>query len=313
VVEGGQVKTRREVLLGGASLCCLPGLALGAKPTRLIEVAPGIHVRRGVDEEATPANADAIANVGCIIGSRLVAVMDPGGSLEDGQRLREAIRAITKVPIGPVILSHVHPDHVFGAGAFKADTSVFVGHERLAGAMAQRAQYYRTRLDQAIGEHRAGPVVEPGHLISGPEELDLGGRKLLLTPHGIGHSNCDLSVFDTETSTLFAADILFVKRTPSLDGSLLGWLKQIAELKKVPAKRAVPGHGPVQVPWPAGAADLERYLGVLLRETRAAIAKGLEITEAVETVGRSERGKWTLFEEYHGHNVTKAFKELEWE
>ena len=318
---GVRMTTRRDVLLGGASLCCLSAAGFGADaprklaPVRLVEVAAGIHVRRGVDEEATPANVDAIANCGCIIGQRSVAVMDPGGSLEDGQRLREAIRAITKLPIGYVILSHVHPDHVFGAGAFKAEKPGpwFVGHEKLAGAMAQRGQYYRTRLDQAIGEHRAGPVVEPQGLIRGPDEFDLGGRKLLLTPHGTGHSDCDLSVFDPQTSTLFAADILFVKRAPSLDGSLLGWLKQIAELKAVPAKRAVPGHGPVQVPWPAGAADLERYLGVLLRETRAAIAKGLDITEAVATVGRSERGKWTLFEEYHGHNVTKAFKELEWE
>jgi hypothetical protein len=60
-------------------------------------------------------------------------------------------------------------------------------------------------------------------------------------------------------------------------------------------------------------ADLERYLDVLLRETRQAVAKGLEIGEAVETVGQSERGRWALFDEYHGHNVTKAYKELEWE
>jgi hypothetical protein len=84
-------------------------------------------------------------------------------------------------------------------------------------------------------------------------------------------------------------------------------------LKAIPAQRAVPGHGPEQVSWPAGAANLERYLRVLSTETRAAIATGLEITEAVETVGQSERGKWKLFDEYHGHNVTKAFKELEWE
>ena len=57
----------------------------------------------------------------------------------------------------------------------------------------------------------------------------------------------------------------------------------------------------------------ERYLAVLLRETRQAIAKGLEINAAAETVALSERPHWALFDDYNGHNVIQAFKELEWE
>jgi hypothetical protein len=75
----------------------------------------------------------------------------------------------------------------------------------------------------------------------------------------------------------------------------------------------VPGHGPTSVDWPKAAVDLERYLGVLLSETRDAIGKGIPIEEAVNVVGQSERGKWALFDDYHGRNVTQAFKELEWE
>lgn len=304
--------TRREALLGSGCACLTPALAFAADGA-LSEVAPGIYVRRGVDAEATRDNADAIANIGCIVGRDSVAVMDPGGSLEDGARLRAAIRAISQRPIRYVILSHVHPDHVFGAGAFEADQPAFVGHAKLPAALAQRGDYYRGRLNQELGDNRAGPVVAPTLLVADRAELDLGGRQLALRAHGPGHSDCDVSVFDAQTSTLLAGDILFVKRAPSLDGSLRGWLQQLAELKALPAKRVVPGHGPISVPWPQGAADLERYLDVLWRETRAAVARGVDITEAVATVGRSERGKWSLFEEYHGHNVTKAFKELEWE
>jgi hypothetical protein len=67
------------------------------------------------------------------------------------------------------------------------------------------------------------------------------------------------------------------------------------------------------VPWPAAAVDLERYLELLLSETRQAIAQGMDIGAASQTVAQSERGRWTLFDDYNGHNVTKAFKELEWE
>ncbi|HKE43216.1 MAG TPA: quinoprotein relay system zinc metallohydrolase 2 [Steroidobacteraceae bacterium] len=306
--------SRREVLLGGGCLCCFAGLAVrAAAPLALREVAPGIHIRAGVDEEATAQNAGAIANVGCIVGSDSVAVVDPGGSLVDGEQLRTAIRQVTKLPIRHVILSHVHPDHIFGAGAFLADQPKFVGHARLPYALGQRGEYYRARLEKVLGKEAAGSVVMPTMLVGEYAQIDLGNRALTLTAHATAHSDCDLSVFDRQTRTLLPADLLFVRRVPSLDGSILGWQKALATLKALNAERAVPGHGPASVAWPSGAADLERYLDVLLRETRAAIAKGMDIGAATQSVAQSERGRWTLFEEYHGHNVTKAFKELEWE
>ena len=69
----------------------------------------------------------------------------------------------------------------------------------------------------------------------------------------------------------------------------------------------------MSVSWPGATADLERYLDVVLRETRVAVKRGLDIGTAVATVGQSERGRWKLFDDYHGHNVTQAFKEVEWE
>jgi hypothetical protein len=39
----------------------------------------------------------------------------------------------------------------------------------------------------------------------------------------------------------------------------------------------------------------------------------VEIEAAVSVVGQSERNRWTLFDDYHGRNVTQAYKELEWE
>ena len=59
---------------------------------------------------------------------------------------------------------------------------------------------------------------------------------------------------------------MFVERIPALDGGLLGWLRELDALKRLPAVRAVPGHGPASVLWPAGAADQERYLRALARE-----------------------------------------------
>lgn len=309
--------SRRDALLGSICACCLPTTARAAassrEPFALDEVAPGIFVRRGVDEEASPRNSGAIANIGFVVGNEAVAVMDPGGSLADGERLRATIRQATRLPVRYVLMSHVHPDHIFGAGAFWPDRPVFVGHTRLPRSLARRGEYYRSRLETAVGKGRAGPVVVPTLLVEDRLEIDLGGRVLTLRAHPAAHTDNDLSALDRRTGTLLVSDLLFVRRVPSLDGSLRGWLKELTALKSLPAKAAVPGHGPTRVDWPQASADLERYLGILLRETRDAISKGLEIDAAVKIVGRSERDRWALFDDYHGRNVTQAFKELEWE
>jgi quinoprotein relay system zinc metallohydrolase 2 len=306
---------RRQLILGGLSACCLPlHRARAASSAALREIAPGIHVRRGVDEEATRANADAIANAGFIIGAESVLVFDPGGSLADGAALRAGIQALTPLPIRHVVMSHAHPDHIFGAGAFQEDKPAFVGHARLAAALATRGDYYRERLEAVLGAGAAGPVVMPTLEVTGSLELDLGGRKVRLTAHPLAHTDNDLTLLDAASGTLFCGDLLFVGRVPALDGSVLGWLQALEDLKAAAgATQAVPGHGPERVDWPAGAADLERYLRTLVLETRVAVRDNIGIAAAVERVGAGERGRWTLFDDYHGRNVTQVYKELEWE
>ena len=306
------MRRREALLLGLATLAPRPGHA--ASPALILaEVAPGIRVRQGAIAEATRANRDGIANIGCIIGDESVAVVDPGGSLTDGERLRAGVRALTDRPIRYVVQTHFHPDHCFGAAAFLEDEPVFVGHARMPAAMAARGDYYRRRLADEIGEAQAGRVVTPTLLVAVTSTLDLGNRILDLRAHPTAHTDNDLSLYDRRTATVWASDLLFVDRVPSIDGSLLGWLREITALKATLAARAVPGHGPIAVPWPTGANAEERYLRVLERDIRALMAHGGTIEEAVATAGAGERDKWRLFDNYNGRNVTAAFKELEWE
>ncbi|WP_158807495.1 quinoprotein relay system zinc metallohydrolase 2 [Beijerinckia sp. L45] len=303
---------RREALLGTFCLCCLPTLGRAAD-FKLEEVAPGVFVRRGVDQDATPSNLDAIANIGCIVGRDAVLVTESGGSLADGQWLRQAIKAKTDKPIKYVVLSHVHPDHIFGAAAFTADHPTFIGHAKLREALQQRGEFYRTKLSEVVGVDKVGPIVMPTRAIADAGEVDLGGRVIRFKAHGPAHTSCDLSMVDTQTGLLLPADLLFVARVPSLDGSLLGWLKEIDVLKAMGAAKAVPGHGPTSVDFAGTSADLVRYLTVLRDGVRAEIKKNGSIETAIKTVGQDEKSRWLLFDDYNARNVTQAYKELEWE
>ena len=282
-------------------------------PFAMAQPAPGDFVRVGACAEASAANLDGIANIGFVVGGAAVAVIDPGGSLADGQRLRASIRAVTALPVRYVIMTHAHPDHVFGGVAFLPDHPVFVGHWRLPAALANRVGYDHQRLAALLGEARTGNPVAPTLVVRDTLSLDLGGRRLVLQAFGAAHTDTDLTVLDVGTATLWAGDLLFVGRVPALDGSVKGWLAALDRLQALHAARAIPGHGPASLPWPGGAADERRYLSVLLRDVRSDIAAGRDVDEATRTAGASERGNWALFDSYNGHNVTVAYKELQWE
>lgn len=316
----GQGLSRRHVCGGGAALlCCLPGLraaaaALSERELTLVEIAPGILVSQGVTAEVARDNLGAIANIGVIIGEASAAVIDTGACRLWGERLRQAIHRVTDRPISHVVLTHMHPDHVFGAAAFAADRASVVGHHRLPAALAARADYYLRRLGEELGDLAAGTVVvPPTTLVADHASIDLGGRVLELTAHEPAHTDNDLSLFDRKTGTLWAGDLLFLERIPALDGSLIGWLRVMDALAAIPAARVVPGHGPRVATWPDALAPQRRYLTALRDQIRSRIREGGTMEQAIATVGQEERGAWALFDDYNARNVTAAFHELEWE
>ena len=288
--------------------------SLAAGTFELTEVAQGIYVHHGVNQDYTRANHGGIANVGFIVGDKCVAVIDPGGSLWEGNQLREAIGRTTKLPICYVIYSHIHPDHVLGGRAFVRDHPVFVAHARAGQAILNNQKYFAEHFLAPIGEKVKGdPIVVPTELVKDTLDLDLGNRILTLKAYPPAHTDTDLTVYDHKTQTLWVADLLFVNRVPALDGNLKGWLAVIKKLRKVKAARAIPGHGPVSVAWPSAMNAEQHYLEMLLHQTRELIAKGGTLEEALDKVCASQKGKWLLFDEYNKRNVTKAFTELEWE
>jgi quinoprotein relay system zinc metallohydrolase 2 len=294
-------------------LMCLAHAQAPDNALEITQVAPGVFVHFGVNELMTAENDGGIANVGFVVGDEAVAVIDTGGSVHEGYRLRAAIRAVTAKPIRYVINTHAHPDHTFGNAAFTREGAVFVGHRRLSRALSERGPFYLNAFRRIMGDVLDNvELIAPQRRIDEEERLDLGNRVLALHAWRAAHTDNDLTILDETTQTLFAGDLVFLRHIPVVDGSLRGWLTALEPLAHIPASRVVPGHGP-SAPWPVALDDERRYLERLAQDCRALIKGGTPLATAAATAGASERSRWELFAEYNARNATAAFAELEWE
>jgi len=242
----GRVSTKRRVRAALLLLSACAAIARAEKPSPLDvdEIAPGVFVHVGKMLALDAPGHDDIANIGFIVGTRCVAVIDTGGSMRVGRALLESVRRHSSLPVCYVINTHDHVDHVLGNAAFKDDKPVFVGHSNLTAALARDRSFFVERYGGDLDAPATGDeIIGPDKTISTALELDLGGRHLVLRAWPKAHTDCDLTVLDDQSRVLWTGDLVFRERIPALDGSIVGWIADIDELAKSDAAMIVPGHG----------------------------------------------------------------------
>jgi quinoprotein relay system zinc metallohydrolase 2 len=293
---------------------CAVGISNSTNDHFLQVIGDGIYVHHGKHLDIDTGYQGDICNMSVIVGTKGVAVIDTGGSLKVGIELRTEIAKITKLPILYVINTHVHPDHIFGNAAFIADRPVFVGHGKLATAMKLRKEAYDKLNIKYLGEDAKGSeIVLPTLEVKDILELDLGDRLLKLTAYPAAHTNTDITVIDTKTSTLFTGDLLFTQRTPVIEGDIKGLISVLDKLKISNVKQVVPGHGLQTKNWQGAINDEQRYLNILLADIRSSIKKGISMSDTMSSAAASEKDKWVLFDVANRRNVNTIYPQLEWE
>lgn len=280
------------------------------------EIQPGIYVHQGEHLDVDHGYHGDICNIGFIIGDQSVAVIDTGGSLKIGRQLLKAIREKTSLPISYVINTHVHLDHIYGNAAFINENPIFVGHSELPKAMLLRKEFYETTNQNFLNIPPEESIqIPPSLLISvnKPQEIDLGNRKLRLEAFPSAHTNNDLIVVDINTKTAWLADLMFTERTPSMDGDIHGWINALEKIEKNNYEVIIPGHGTPPANNNKAIRKIKSYLELLRNEIRQAIDDGMDLQDALDTIARSEKNKWELFDVQNARNINMVYPIMEWE
>lgn len=301
------------------SLAAVPGTAVAQPAPRADaatldyrlaarELAPGVFVVEGTNDDFAPANGCNIINTGFIVTEAGVLVVNTGPSRRYGEQLRALIARTTRQPVAQVIHLNLHPDYFFGNQAF-ADVPRHASTMTAAG-MAAEAGAYADNLYRLCGDWMAGTEALLPDRPLAPGRFALGKREFELIELQ-GHTASDLVLLDRKSGVLFAGGLVFAERIPTTPHARLdAWLKSLDALERLPFATLVPSHGPV-APDARGLRQTRRYLQWLDAHFRRAAGEGWDMAELLAQPLPEEFRSWAAARTEYVRNVAHLFPRYE--
>jgi glyoxylase-like metal-dependent hydrolase (beta-lactamase superfamily II) len=294
-----------------------------SKPLPYYKIAADTYFLYGNIAEVDDKNRGFNGNAGFVVTREGVVVIDSLGTPRLGRRLIATIRQASKQPIKYLILTHNHPDHSYGASAFKSLPGIkIIGHEGtlnyLDSDSFQGSVAFRRNL---IGADMKGfQGVVPDILVGGPRfnqyTFTLGGKTFAIYNTGQHHSYGDLVVHQVEERNLWISDLAFNNRSTFMgDGHSAEILETMDWLRRSfpDTKLIIPGHGSAQTPPFAMMEKTYNYVKRLRDDMRAAVVAGQDLASAVRQSDFADWHNVPLYHENHKKNANFIYLEMEQE
>jgi len=292
-------------------------------PLPYFKVANDTYFFFGNIAEVDQYNRGWNGNAGFVVTNDGVVVIDSLGTPKLGKRMIATIRSVTSKPVKYLIVTHNHPDHSYGASAFRQlggvkviahiGTLDYIRSEKIDSSAAFRRTFIKPDMAGFAG-------VEPDIPISGKlfssYTLKTGGRTFEIFNVGKHHSYGDLVVYQPGQQVVWISDLAFNQRTTYMgDGNSLraieaqDWLlKKFARVKLM-----IPGHGSAQTsPFPM-VKRTQSYIKRLRAAMRKAIADDVDLLSAVGQTDFKDWRSTRLYKLNQRANANFVYRELELE
>ncbi|HEX6484732.1 MAG TPA: MBL fold metallo-hydrolase [Ktedonobacteraceae bacterium] len=213
------------------------------QPELAREIAPGVIV-------LPDQHIDLVPNIGIVIGTDAVLVVDCGLGRANGKRVLH--KAMEVAGSKPLLLTstHFHPEHAFGTQAFKGHATIMTNTTQ-ADELREKGAFYLTLfrdLGPEVRELLEGvELVMPDETYQGERAIDLGGKRVVLRELA-GHTRGDQIVFLPHEQVLFTGDLVenrLFPIFPDQDAHAKQWIEALAHMIRLSPATVVPGHGEV--------------------------------------------------------------------
>lgn len=243
-------------------------------------------------------------NAGVFVGRDGVVVIDTAFTAERGRTLREAITALSPLPVRTVVNTHHHGDHVYGNYLFPGAT--IVSHERCRDAVL--ADEFETTTWFPGVEWGELQVSAPTLTFEDSISIWCDDVRAVVRHVGPAHTSNDVIVWVAEHHLLYAGDLVFNGGTPFVVmGSIQGLIETLRDLAELKPDTVVPGHG--QVAGPEVIQDQIAYLHFVQEIAAEGFRAGREPLELARATDLGAFAPLTDGERLVG-NLHRAYSEL---
>jgi glyoxylase-like metal-dependent hydrolase (beta-lactamase superfamily II) len=279
----------------------------GLKPQK---VGEGIYCYFGKPEAMDRHNNGNMVNSCFVDMGKEWLVIDSGPTYLYAKEASEQIFRIKPLPIKLVINTHVHDDHWLGNGYYKQHGATILGSQSFDDINVDQ----KTRMQNRISEeaYQGTTPVLPKGSVKADQTITIAGETVILKrAEEKAHTEEDIYVYLPSRKALFAGDLVFNDRLPSLrDGDINGWISALEEIKSMDTRVLVGGHG---FRTDKDSLNLTlNYLKELKRGILEILYRGGDITDAVKELTMPSYSKEGMYEELHKANINAAFQMLEW-